>query len=144
MSTMPFSMVIYLRRFTWHYHWDIRPKGSYYKGLSNMFANYISQSMASDKLLSNGISNSLMPYLIRGFSNPRPIILSLRRAMVALLVYVDDIIIACLNKCIVYEVKAFLHSKFKMKALGSLKYFLGLEIARFTTGVVVCQRQYTL
>ena len=63
---------------------------------------------------------------------------------VAVLVYVDDIIIACLNKCIVYEVKALLHSKFKMKNLGSLKYFLRLEIARFTTEVVVCQRQYTL
>ena len=48
------------------------------------------------------------------------------------------------NATDIFEVKTFLHSKFKLKDLGPLKYFLGLEIARSPTGIVVCQRQYTL
>ena len=58
---------------------------------------------------------------------------------VAVLVYVDEIIIASRNTCVVSEVKALLHSKFKMKDLGSLNYFLMLEIHRSTTEIVVCQ-----
>ncbi|XP_024025332.1 uncharacterized protein LOC112092714 [Morus notabilis] len=42
------------------------------------------------------------------------------------------------------SLKQFLHSHFKLKDLGSLKYFLGLEIARSTYGIVLSQRQYTL
>ena len=40
--------------------------------------------------------------------------------------------------------KEFLHSQFKLKNLGNLKYFLGLDIARYTTGIVLSQRHYNL
>jgi len=33
---------------------------------------------------------------------------------------------------------------FKHKNLGPVKYFLGFEIARNKTGILVCQRKYTL
>ena len=51
-------------------------------------------------------------------------------SFVVLLVYFDDIIIATPN--------------FKMKDLGPLKYFIGLEIAHSNTGIDVCHRQYAL
>jgi hypothetical protein len=38
----------------------------------------------------------------------------------------------------------FLNTKFKLKDLGSVKYFLGLEIARNSKGISVSQRKYTL
>lgn len=48
-------------------------------------------------------------------------------SFLALLVYVDDIIIT----------GPFLHQQFKLKDLGSLKQFLGLEIAQSSTGLVL-------
>lgn len=40
--------------------------------------------------------------------------------------------------------KAFLASQFKLKDLGTLKYFLGVEIARSRSGISINQRKYTL
>ncbi|KAL5569251.1 hypothetical protein UlMin_025826 [Ulmus minor] len=65
-------------------------------------------------------------------------------SFVALLVYVDDIIITGPNTRIIDSLKCFLHSQFKLKDLGSLKYFLGLEIAKSAKGIVLSQRHYTL
>ena len=38
----------------------------------------------------------------------------------------------------------FLDNKFKLKDLGTLKYFLGLEVARIEKGISLCQRKFTL
>ena len=43
-----------------------------------------------------------------------------------LLVYVDDVLIACNDKAEVNKFKVMLDDKFKLKDLGNLKYFLGL------------------
>ena len=63
---------------------------------------------------------------------------------VSLLVYVDDIAITSPSLDLIVELKVFLHSQFKLKELRSLKYFLGLEIARAAIGIVLSQRHYTL
>jgi hypothetical protein len=63
---------------------------------------------------------------------------------VALLVYVDDIIIANNNTSEVSHLISFLNTQFKLKDLGSLKYFLDLEVAKSSKGIYVCQRKYTL
>ena len=49
---------------------------------------------------------------------------------IALVVYVDDILIASNNVQEVEALKVSLDQHFKLKDLGGLKYFLGLEIAR--------------
>ena len=62
----------------------------------------------------------------------------------ALLVYVDDIIIASDDMNAVTHIKALLHAAFTIKDLGELKFFLGLEVARSKTGINLCQKKYTL
>lgn len=61
-----------------------------------------------------------------------------------ILLYVDDIIVAGSNMEVIDDVKAFLHFKFKLRNLGPVKFFLGLEIARSSLWIVIGQRQYVL
>ena len=61
-----------------------------------------------------------------------------------MLVYVDDILIASNDVDVVSAFKPFLDNKFKLKDLGTLKFFLGLEVARTTKGISLCQRKFTL
>ena len=63
---------------------------------------------------------------------------------VAVLLYVDDIILSGPCMTAIQSVKLALSAQFKLKDLGDLKYFLGLEIARSSEGIVVSQRQYAL
>lgn len=61
-----------------------------------------------------------------------------------MIVYVDDIIICSSDDSEVVLLKDQLKSHFKLRDLGLMKYFLGLEIARSSDGIHVCQRKYTL
>ena len=58
--------------------------------------------------------------------------------------YVDDVLIASNDKEQVDQFKVLLNQKFKLKDLGELRYFLGLEVARIDKGISFCQRKYTL
>ena len=62
----------------------------------------------------------------------------------ALLVYVDDIVLAGTSTSEISHVKQLLHQSFKIKDLGQLRFFLGFEIARTTDGIFLNQRKYTL
>jgi len=57
------------------------------------------------------------------------------RSFTALFVYVDDIIVASDSPAVVKDIKVFLNNQFKIKDLGQLRYFLGLEIARTSQGI---------
>lgn len=62
----------------------------------------------------------------------------------AILVYVDDIVIAGSSLSEIAQVKQVLDQKFRIKDLGKLRFFLGFEIARSSQGIFMNQRKYTL
>ncbi|KAK3000201.1 hypothetical protein RJ639_023484 [Escallonia herrerae] len=61
-----------------------------------------------------------------------------------LIVYVDDIILTGNDITEMERLKQCLASEFEIKDLGSLKFFLGMEIARSRKGIAVSQRKYVL
>lgn len=61
-----------------------------------------------------------------------------------MLVYVDDILITGSSLKLIQETKEALKMAFKMKDLGELKYFLGIEFTRSKASILMHQRKYTL
>ncbi|KAL0336107.1 UNVERIFIED_CONTAM: Retrovirus-related Pol polyprotein from transposon RE2 [Sesamum radiatum] len=64
-------------------------------------------------------------------------------SFVALLVYVDDILIAGPSSALIAEVKQYLDQLFTVKDLGVAKFFLGIEIPRSPQGMALTQLKYT-
>ncbi|GKV28149.1 hypothetical protein SLEP1_g37236 [Rubroshorea leprosula] len=64
------------------------------------------------------------------------------RGVVLLLLYVDDMIITGDDVASVEELKQSLSQKFKMKDLGVLRYFLGLEVTSSDDGYLLFQVKY--
>lgn len=61
-----------------------------------------------------------------------------------LIVYVDDTILTGDDMVEMDRLKKSLASEFEIKDLGSLRYFLGMEVARSRKGIVVSQWKYIL
>lgn len=65
-------------------------------------------------------------------------------SFVALVVYVGDINLMSLDTTFSSVVKDFLTTKFLIKALVPLKYFLGMEVGRSKIGIQIRQRKNAL
>ena len=61
-----------------------------------------------------------------------------------LVVYVDDILITGSDAAEAGRLSAALAQEFEIKALGPLRYYLGLEVAYTSRGIFVSQQKYTV
>ncbi|KAK9047854.1 hypothetical protein SSX86_033184 [Deinandra increscens subsp. villosa] len=93
-------------------------------------------SRLSDALKSKGYVRSPSDYSL--FSK------TMGSSIVHVAVYVDDILLTGNDHVEMATLKEFLHSTFKIKDLGSLHYFLGLELTHHSHGVSISQRKFVL
>nr|XP_016510818.1 PREDICTED: uncharacterized mitochondrial protein AtMg00810-like [Nicotiana tabacum] len=63
--------------------------------------------------------------------------------IVIILVYVNDLLITGSNHKLLCDTRLDLQSRFKMKDLGELKFFLGIEFARSNKGILMSKRKYS-
>lgn len=91
--------------------------------------------MLSKRLIQQGFQNSLADSSLFIFTQ--------NQDLVYVMVYVDDIIITGNNTTLIANTIAGLGSSFAIKDLGSLHYFLGIEVHKVTDGLVLTQTKYT-
>ncbi|KAJ0621525.1 putative RNA-directed DNA polymerase [Helianthus annuus] len=87
-------------------------------------------------LLENGFVQSKSDYSL--------FIKDVGSVFIALLVYVDDIIVTGNNEQEIKKFKQFLSSNFMIKDLGKLKFFLGIEVLYSEQSICLSQRKYCL
>ncbi|KAL9408899.1 hypothetical protein AB3S75_047312 [Citrus x aurantiifolia] len=63
--------------------------------------------------------------------------------LILILIYVDDVIITGNNEKEIQSIINNLSSKFALKDLGNLYYFLGIDVQQFTHGIFLSQAKYT-
>ena len=66
------------------------------------------------------------------------------KSFTTLLIYVDDILIIGNDPIAISSLKQFLHNHFRIKDLGDLNFFLGIEVSRSKKVIFISQRKYIL
>ncbi|CAL9007906.1 unnamed protein product [Prunus brigantina] len=85
-------------------------------------------------LLSHGFVNAISDASLFLFKNGTTVIY--------FLVYVDDFLITCNNSTLVAKFIQLLATRFSVKDLGSLHYFLGVEVLPTATSLFLSQQKY--
>jgi hypothetical protein len=67
-----------------------------------------------------------------------------KRAIIALIVYVNDMIVTGNDPKEKEALQNHLAQEFKMKSLGHLKHFIGIEVSRLKEGIFLSQRKHAL
>lgn len=96
--------------------------------------------MASNRLLRLGMLYFLVISLILGFRTS----LFVKHAgsdFTYVLIYVDDIIVTGTNTSYISSLLHQLQSKFALKYLGDLHYFLGIEVVKDDSGLFLTQKK---
>ncbi|KAL8145823.1 hypothetical protein AgCh_003826 [Apium graveolens] len=91
------------------------------------------------------LSNTLKDlHFVQSLSDYSLFTLTTSYSIIFVLVYVDDLLLAGNNLAEINHLKQMMSGTFKMKDLGDVNYFLGLEIRRSTSGFFVSQKKYAL
>lgn len=64
--------------------------------------------------------------------------------IVTALIYVNDVILTGNDNKLIHDVKKYLDHKFSIKDMGTLKYFLGIKVARSSKDIFLNQRKYAI
>ncbi|KAK3042502.1 hypothetical protein RJ639_000226 [Escallonia herrerae] len=105
-----------------------------------------SSPTAPSPTLGRGKRQKKVPSVLKDYSHADHTLFTYRKGDVFLsvLVYVDDLILAGNNSTACSSFKKYLNDCFKLKDLGPLKYFLGIEAARGPRGLFLSQHKYAL
>lgn len=91
----------------------------------------------------NTLSTTLLDFSFVGSQyDPSLFVLTSNGHTLVVLVYVDDILVTDSNSTLMAELIATLHSRFALKDLGHLHYFLGIEVSSSTNGFHLSQTKY--
>ena len=63
---------------------------------------------------------------------------------VFIIIYVDDLVIGGEHLADIQHIKKLLSSRFEMKDMTKLRYFLGIELIRTPHDIMLSQRHYIL
>ncbi|KAK3014590.1 hypothetical protein RJ639_009823 [Escallonia herrerae] len=105
-----------------------------------------SSPTAPSPTLSRGKRQKKVPSVLKDYSHADHTLFTYRKrdVFLSVLVYVDDLILAGNNSTACSSFKKYLNDCFKLKDLGPLKYFLGIEAACGPRGLFLSQRKYAL
>lgn len=113
---------------------------------SSQIADYLNPCMDSSKRADNDMRNSEQPWLLRVFiklPHNSSIFIRFTGSFLALLVYVDDVILAGTSPDEITVLKSHLHF-LKSKTWENFITFWALNLVRTSSGVHLCQRKYAL
>jgi hypothetical protein len=113
-------------------------------GVCKLHKSLYGLKQASRKWYEKLTSILLQQHYVQAASDHSLFIKQTDHSFTAVLVYVDDVILAGNSLTEFSTLKTILHEQFKIKDLGQLKYFLGLEVAHSSKGISLCQRKYCL